>query len=51
MSKPSDFSNNNAPKPDKVGRIGSVFYFFYQIPTELTGGEGAYIGMEFSLQP
>tara|TARA_R100000234_G_scaffold38673_1_gene22875 strand:- start:8508 stop:9662 length:1155 start_codon:yes stop_codon:yes gene_type:complete len=43
MSKPNDFSEGNVPKPDKVGRIGSVFYFFYQIPTELTGGEVAYI--------
>lgn len=43
MSNPNDFSEDNVPKPDKVGRIGSVFYFFYQIPTELTGGEVAYI--------
>ena len=43
MSQPNDFSSNNAPKPDKVGRIGNVYYFFYQIPPELIGGEVAYL--------
>ena len=43
MSQPNDFSEDNVPRPDKVGRYGSVFYYFYQIPPELTGGEEAYI--------
>ena len=43
MSEPNDFSVGNVPTPDKVGRIGDTFYFFYQIPSELTDGEEAYI--------
>lgn len=43
VSEPNDFSVGNVPTPDKVGRIGDTFYFFYQIPSELTDGEEAYI--------
>jgi len=43
MSQPNDFSEGNVPQPDKVGRIGDTFYFFYQIPSELIDGEVAYI--------
>jgi hypothetical protein len=47
VSEPSDFqkdfSEGGVPTPDKVGRIGDTFYFFYLIPGELIDGEEAYI--------
>tara|TARA_R100000808_G_C2154177_1_gene164969 strand:- start:2249 stop:3403 length:1155 start_codon:yes stop_codon:yes gene_type:complete len=46
MSQASDWSDANVPAPDKVGIKDGKTYFFYQIPTSLTGGQVGYLSYQ-----